>query len=275
MYFGHQGVSEESYAGLMNAIWQWEPKTLATFFNKMRRWLTYSDLTTYIALWTAPVTLIINRQNALVKILSIYYLIYIPYWFFLATHQTRFLLTGIVIANILLGILLARIPRKITLLGLAGILIISLFVRPYEGRNLLQHYLWTKLHAVERQYALGNLSEREYLHREFGCYYDVTQYLIDHNLQGDVIDNWSQYKAPSVWYFSSNSFVSKKSLNDLKNDINFYYVRDSVENSFLNDQSDNYFIDNRTSYLEVDTLVRENWNEIATINDCHLYVRPK
>lgn len=275
MYFGHRGVSEESYQGLMNAIWQWEPKTWATFMKKLGRWWTYSGSTTYLSIWLAPLVIFINRKDKFILTLTGFYIMFIPYWFLFATHQTRFLLTGLVIASILTGILVAKIPTKVVAIGLLIIILVSLRVRPYEARNLLQHYLWIKLQAVERQYALGNLTEREYLSREFGCQYDVVKYLEDNQLDGKVIDNWSQYYAPSVRYFArNNEFVQMYEVDDIKSlGFNYYFVRETTKSKLFRDLGENrqYSIKYGPIFLRVEDELRGSWNEIVTIDDCVLY----
>lgn len=275
MYFGHRGVSEESYQGLMNAIWQWEPKTFATFMSKLRRWQTYSGSTTYLSIWLAPFALLIKKSDRFIIILTGYYLLFVPYWFFLATHQTRFLLTGLVVALILTGIVIAKLPGKLLWLGLVGLIGVSLYVRPYPERNLLEHYLWIKLHAVERQYALGNLSEDEMLVREFGCQYSMIKYLEDNKLEGNVVDNWSQYQAPSVNYYATNKLVNKRLVENLNDADNYYYERQSIKLKFLNDKSDPYFNNSSMGYLELEDYVVKNWGLLTEIDDCKLYRRPE
>ena len=275
MYFGHSGVSEESYTGLMNAIWQWEPKTLTTFMNKLKRWLTYSGSTTYVSIWLAPFVMLINIKDKFLLTLTGFYLLFIPYWFFFATHQTRFLLTGLVVASILTGILISKIPTRVIVIGLLLLIVMSLKVRPYEERNLFQHYLWMKLQAVERQYALGNLTEQEYLSREFGCQYDVVKYLEDNKLEGKVIDNWTRWFGPSTKYFAiQNDFVifpndHAFSVSE-KNNINFVYYRDDYKRR--NMESDNIFVKERVKLsLPEESMLIENSLLIFQNDECYLY----
>ncbi|MBT4349569.1 DUF2029 domain-containing protein [bacterium] len=237
MYFGHNGVNDDVYFRLMNNIWQWEPKTLHTFLDKLKRWWSYSGSTTYVSIWLAPFAGLVNIKDKFLLILTGYYVLYIPYWFFLATHQTRFLLTGLVVASIITGILFSKIPSKLLWMGLIFLVLITLRFRPYPERNLFEHYLWIKLHTVERQYALGNISEREFLKRKFGCQYEVVDYLNTNNLLGRVIDNWSAWHAPSVNYFSNyNQFTSYDYTNRLKfSDYQYYYLNNEVKQKHVSD----------------------------------------
>lgn len=202
MYFGHRGMSDASYLEIMNAIWQWEPKTWVTFLHKIGQYITYTGAVTYVSIYLPLLAFFMKKERRWLFLLSGYFFLYLPYWFLLATHQVRFLLTGLIVASIVSGIMLAQLPRKIALLGLLILLGVSFFVRPYPARNLLSHYTWINFHVVERQYALGNISEREFLHREFGCAYDTITFLNDQYNTKDVIDNWTVWAGPSTQYFT-------------------------------------------------------------------------
>lgn len=269
MYFGHTGVNTDVYLRLMNNIWQWEPKTLHTFLDKLKRWWTYSGSTTYVSIWLAPLTGFVNKKNKFLLILTGYYVLYIPYWFFFATHQTRFLLTGLVVASILTAILFSKIPNKILLVGLIVLGLVTLNFRPYEERNLLQHYFWIKFHVVERQYALGNISEREFLKRKFGCQYEIIDYLNSNHLLGNVIDNWSAWHAPSVSYFAKNIFSSYDALQGIDS-YRYLYVDESVKERHISDL-DPVLTERTKTLLKADNEIEKYLNLEYQSDDCKLY----
>ncbi len=280
MYFGHKGVSEESYQSLMEAIWQWEAKTGSVFLAKLSRWRTYSELSTYLAIWVSPLAIWWGKKDKFLALLSLYFMLYVPYWFFFATHQTRFLLTALLVANIVLAIMLAKLPAKIIGLGIMGLLATLLYIRPYPGRTLLEHYIWMKLHTVERQYGLGNVTETEYLHREFGCQYDAINYL--NHLEGKekVIDNWSVWHAPSLGYFAAkNKFViytpSDTDLDeifaDLKaNSIGYLYVNTNIRSQYLQN-TDSIVEKTKPGKLRADEVFIPRSQLVFEVDTCKVY----
>lgn len=281
MYFGHQGVSDEAYQGLMNAIWQWEPKTIATFMSKFKRWWSYSGSTTYVSIWLAPFAALVNRKSKFLIILVGYYVLYIPYWFFLATHQTRFLLTGLVVASILTAILVARVSTRYLVGCLVGLVVIGFVYKPDRTITLWSHYLNTKLHLVERQYALGNIREREFLSREFGCQYNVVKYLEDNNLKGDVIDNWSVWHDPSVAYFatennfvrfSSDDYSEEELLSELKSrNLRYLYLNVDTKDRYL-DNVDVVVEKTKPGKIIVDEFVLGRSELMFEDGKCRLYI---
>ncbi|MBT4359089.1 MAG: hypothetical protein HOD22_04010, partial [Candidatus Pacebacteria bacterium] len=188
MYFGHKGVSEELYLGQINNIQQWEPKTLKTFFDKINgRYKNQIEFTTWIAFWTSPLALVVKKVPREIRLLTLYFLAYVPYWFFVATHQVRFLLPALVVAIAILAVLLSKINQKLLLGSLFLLVVYSVAIRTYPARNMWQNYWYFKFHEVGRQYALGNISEKDFLERELGCQYTIVDYMNKNNLSGSVI----------------------------------------------------------------------------------------
>ncbi|MBT4359154.1 MAG: hypothetical protein HOD22_04345, partial [Candidatus Pacebacteria bacterium] len=188
MYFGHKGVSEELYLGQITNIQQWEPKTLKTFVDKINgRYKNQIEFTTFLAFWLNPLVLLFKKIPKEVRLLTIYFLLYVPYWFFVATHQVRFLLPALVVAIVILAVLLSKINQKLLLGSLFLLVVYSVAIRTYPARNMWQNYWYFKFHEVGRQYALGNISEKDFLERELGCQYTIVDYMNKNNLSGSVI----------------------------------------------------------------------------------------
>ena len=69
----------------------------------------------------------------------------------------------------------------------------------YSDYNSWKGFWDRKFNMVERQYALGNESEKHFLVRNFGCQYEVFSHL-EKEPEITVTDHWS------VWHDSSLSF---------------------------------------------------------------------
>ena len=244
MYFGHVGVPNETYLGLMAAIQQFQPKTIQTFVHLIDHYRRYTEITVYASLFLAPLALLVKRERVFIKLLTAYYLLYIPYWFY-STHQIRFLMPAIVVASILTAVIVAQYLNKKTILYLVGLTIIVGLIWPNWAITVWHRYWNTKLHLVERQYALGNISETEYLSREFGCQYKVVEYLKRNKIEGKILDNWSVWHDPSVSYFSTqNKFVvwtrppgATQTASELAKEqgIKYLYLKTSTRRRYLDD----------------------------------------
>lgn len=207
LYLGHAGIPEDVYQSLVEAIQQFGPRTWANFFGLINHYQRYTEITVYVSLFVAPLTVLIRRSRPYSTILVVYYLLYIPYWFY-STNQIRFLMPAIIVAIILTAIQLGYWlnVKALSLLALGGLIVAIVF--PAWSIAVGKEYINTKLHLVERQYALGNITEGEYLTQEFGCQYQIVEYLERNKLSGKVVDNWSVWHDPSVAYFAEyNQFV--------------------------------------------------------------------
>lgn len=188
-YFGHEGLSDEAYRALLADLRQFGPRTLSAFVSTPKRLFAEND---FVALATvlAPFGLLARRSRPLLVALLAYGAAYATYWFFFATHQTRFLMPAMLVAIVLAAVVLASFPRATMLL-----------VLPLVGREV-----W-RLRG-DLAYARGAVDRATFLGRHFGCQYQVIAFLEREQLRGSVIDNWSVWHAPSVKFHArQNSFV--------------------------------------------------------------------
>jgi hypothetical protein len=248
LYFGHRGYDEAQFKSLVDAIHEFGPKTFAYFFKSTIHFLTTNGFFVFISIYIFPTILFIRNGNKFKYTLFLYVLTYTLYWFFFATHQIRFLSTALVVSIIILSIITSKIKYRYFVVIAAIVMSIALyysnFVRHIDFGAVWNGFWNTKFHYVERQYGLGNISEREYLKRQFGCQYSVIKYLEDNNLKGSVIDNWSVWFAPSVsFYATGNTFRSyaapkdlptNKILNDVeRQQIKYIYFDSKVKSNYL------------------------------------------
>lgn len=212
LYFGHRGVDELQYQGLIKAIQQFGPRTLTGFFHIPERFLTFNSLTIFFSFYLAPLALMIKKSFRLQLVLIIYFISYASYWYFFATHQQRFLMGAVIAALLSTAIFLTNLKPKMTLAVLATVVGVAVLVNRAEHfyqNNSWWYFIHTKLRTAERGYALGRETKSQILNRTFGCQYGVVETLELKKLSGNVIDNWTIWHDPSVpFYTRLNRFGS-------------------------------------------------------------------
>lgn len=250
LLLGHSGVPENTYINLINAIQRFRPKTLSTFFELIGHYKTFGGITVYLSIFLPILVLLAKSKWKIFHyVLLIYYLVYLIYWFFFATHQIRFLAPGLVIAIILTSIVLSQIKLKHLLSMSAGLFLLSLYinfaVKPIPYKTIITNYFDTKLHMRGRQFALGNINQTDFLTARFGCQYSVIKYLENNNLEGKVIDNWSVWHAPSVSFYAINNkfitfgFDAERPIKQMtdsvqKSNIRYIYFNEKVKEKHIN-----------------------------------------
>jgi len=273
LYFGHEGLDEPTYRGLISAIEQFGPKTPNYFFSLISHYLTVNGITVYLSFYIALLAFFIRKYKPFVRTILAYYLLYTLYWFFIATHQIRFLMPAIVAAIILTSIVVSKIKTELLIIS---ILILSLFFKDYW-----KHYWDTKLHVPERQYALGNIDKAEFLTRQFGCQYKIIEYLEKNNLSGAVVDNWSVWHAPSVSFYAKDNRFTTLGLNVNQNvsqalevseraNAKYIYFNEKVKETHLQDP-DPLVIESKLRKLPLEEYLLNKSNLIYASDDCRLY----
>ena len=282
LYFGHKGLSELAYTELINAIQQFGLKTSANFFDLINNFNNIHSITVYMSFFIPFVIPLIKRNRNTSLIMFAYYVLYLIYWFFFATHQTRFLMPALVTASILTSVVVAKHFNKLLII-LTGILIIFILLPTTRYRTLkaLDNYGSVKLHVVERQYALGNITKKEFLVRNFGCQYEVINFLEENNLNGIVIDNWSVWHALNVsFYAESNKFITL-GLNDNREisqaleisesaNAKYIYFNEKVKGRHLQN-TDQQIIESKLKKLPLEEYLLNKSDLIFTSEDCRLY----
>lgn len=213
LYFGHRGVDELQYQGLINAIQEFGSRNLGSFLRFPKRYLTFNLLPVYFSFYLPFFALFIKQSKTFHIVLLIYFLLYLPYWFFLATHQHRFLMPAIVAGLIVSAIFITNLKRWVTVAVVVGLVIsavlLNRYVAPFYHPNSWSEFIETKLRTDERKYALGLLNESEFLNKRFGCQYAIIETLYLKGWTGNVIDNWSIWHAPSVAFYTKNNRFSQ------------------------------------------------------------------
>jgi len=217
LYLGHKGYDELAYKGLINAIQEFGPRTLSAFLQSPNSFLYFDQIFIWFAFFLGPLVFLINRKKKFHIILLGYFGLYWPYWFFLATHQYRFLMPAIVVLLIMTAIFLTQLRARHLIVTLATIFIafigINRYIKPIYSETSIKNFVDSMIIRQNKiPYALGRESEVSFLSSQFGCQYNIIDWLAKNKLEGNVIDNWSVWHDPSVSSLAKfNTFTSFKS----------------------------------------------------------------
>jgi hypothetical protein len=210
LYFGHRGIDEVRYRSLVAAIQQFGPRTLEEFLRVPTRFANAAMFPATAALYAAPLGALVRRANPAAAMCSAYVVFYSAYWFFLATHQTRFLAPAIVVALVLLaGLVFGPSPRPVkgglVVAAIAMGLVVIAVDRADDAWRAASTTTRAKLQPDEARYVLGRTTTDEYLAAQFGCQYEAVAFA--RGLDGAVVDNWSVWHDPSVSFFATTPFT--------------------------------------------------------------------
>jgi hypothetical protein len=283
LYFGHPGVSDTAYRALLDDIQRFGPRTLHDFVRIPQRYAFLPDLSVFLSFYLAPFALLIGRASVIVRLLFAWFVLYTTYWFFLATHQTRFLMSAVVTAAILLGITLVHLRAVLPRLTLVAAALAAIVFTSTDDldptRANLSDAAKGKVRWGTWAYALGRETKTEYLEPYFGCHISALQYLEQRHLKGNVVDNWTQWHDSDLTiYESGNDFRNFTSTErgarlraSLRNDdIRFVYVRASRKAAFRQ-ETDRQEVAYRERRLPVETIILRHAHSIWSRDDCQLY----
>jgi hypothetical protein len=153
-------MTEVEYQSLINAIQQFQPKTVSTFFNLISHFKTVNGFTVYLSFFIFPLAFIFDKKNRKTTgALIIYFLIQLFYWFFIATHQIRFFTTGTLTAIILSALAISLVKKRYFIALVFLLLVMCLYSKGPFFKTAWRNFWYTKLNVVRRQYALGNESD--------------------------------------------------------------------------------------------------------------------
>jgi hypothetical protein len=247
------------------------------------RYARLADLTVFLSFYLAPFALLVRRSTVIVRLLFAWAVLYSTYWFFLATHQTRFLMSALITAAILLAITLVHLRGVLARFAVAATAVAAIvftnigIVDPRPGN--ISYTTKVKLRYSTWAYALGRESRTEYLQPYFGCHLTALHYLQQRHLGGNVIDNWTQWHdAVLTIYESGNKFRNFSSTDrgarlwaDLRRgDLRYVYVRASMKAAFRH-ETDPQEVAYRDERLPVETIILRHAQPIWSKDDCRLY----
>jgi hypothetical protein len=207
LYFGHDGIDDATYQSALDAIQAFGPRTLGAFLRVPEQFEWPLNEAVRVAIYLAPLVLLVRRARPANALLFAYAAIYAVYWFFLATHQTRFLIPAVLVMLLALAVTTVaaaeRLPRPALAAAAAALLaVVAINFAPISGTT------WrTQLGAPAGvpSYLLGRSSTDDYLTENLGCSYAATAYLRRAGAEGGVIDNWSNWHDPYLGIYAKHN----------------------------------------------------------------------
>jgi hypothetical protein len=275
LFFGHRGVSDAAYQDALGNIQRFGPRTLSAFVRIPIRFENVLYLPEFLAFFTAPFALLVQRSRLASALLLAYCAVYTPYWFFLATHQIRFLMPAMIAGLVLLSVVAVAIaeavPRRVFAFGLGfGVVLVaaaSLRVGLSDVRKSAGFP-----HGFP-QYQVGAISGDQYLGRNMGCTYSMLTYLRQNRLPGNVIDNWSTWHDVSVTFYATDNRVENfagPAQRAAALDLRYIYFKPAIKRVFFADR-DPFVAAYKRQHAPVEADLLRRSKLIWSDGDCRLY----
>jgi hypothetical protein len=217
----------------------------------------------------------------------VYFALYVPYWFFFATHQLRFLASAIVVGTILLAVALDQLTSWTWRAAMIGASVLAVVLgNPNileEPEGTLKHAVAVKIRWDALKYSLGQESETDYLRPLFGCHISAILHLDTQQLAGNVIDNWSHWHDYPLWFYERENrfrgFPARGDWPDLqrrlrRDDVRYLYIRTTMKELFMqtHDPQELAYRDDR---LGAEELILRHSTPIWSEDECTIYrIRP-
>ncbi|HLY94523.1 MAG TPA: hypothetical protein VKP14_06720 [Gaiellaceae bacterium] len=188
-YLGHPGVSDATYRYFIRNIHAFGPRTVGAFVEVPTRFASDANATAFLGFALAPLAPFARGPRRAAVLLIAYVLAYATYWFWFATHQTRFLYAAVVIAIVLAAAAVgaARGRRYLAVAVALALVLAAGAQHKTSGFNLhLRAAVDGWLDTPKVRYTVGLESRQSYLHRYFGCQVDAVDELAARHLRGAV-----------------------------------------------------------------------------------------
>lgn len=283
LYFGHRGVGEQAYLGLVNAIQQFGPKSFGNFIRTPFNFYTFNQIYVFLGFCIFPLVLTVREHRRFNILLFSYILTYWLYWFFLATHQIRFLMPAVIAILCAAAIFLGKLKSSFLPLALFAILVIGVsFNRHYKSYYFSNSLKLFKDNMIIRQdkipYALGRETAESFLAGQYGCQYSVFNAAKSEG-PGSIIDNWSVWHDPAVGFFAVDNklveFRAESSFSDIKREleaknIRYLYIKSDTKARHLNNP-DPEVVEHRRGRFETEEYLLSRSDLVYKEGKCELY----
>jgi hypothetical protein len=285
LLFGHKGIDQATYESLVGAIQQFGSRTTWDFLALPARFAYPQGALTFIAIAAAPLSVLVRTHRLFIAVLLSYWIWYMAYWFFAASHQLRFFMPAAIVAMILVAVAAVQLPREVLPALAVLAYVVSFVAYPQIGRTVvleLPEVVKAKIHASRLKYPLGLESQDEFLTRQFGCRYELIRRLDHLGASGNVVDNWSQYDLPIAHYIRDNRFVPFTSasrdpseiMSELRRaGLKFLYVRPQTKRGVA-ENPDPFVKAYREGRDTVEEIILRHSERLMVVGDCFLYRLP-
>lgn len=185
-YFGHRSLDNSTYTAFINGVHAFGPRTPHAFLEVPWRLASDASIVPFLAVSLVVFALLAKPARAP----AAYALVFVTYWFWIATHQVRFLLTGVVASILAVVIAVASGGRwlRVTFAAAAVVAVgvVQTHLHPFSISSA-GGALAAQVGSPKARYALGLDSRAVYLRRYFGCEADAVTYLDAHPALSPVL----------------------------------------------------------------------------------------
>jgi hypothetical protein len=190
-YFGHPGLTDDEYRRTISAVQYFVsgPRKFSTFLAVPGRFATFPNATAAVAFVLAPLALAARGPRRAAALLLIYAVTYTTYWFWLGSHENRFLMSAIVVAIVLAAAAVGA-ARGIwgftASVAVAVVFVVGARVHLQDFRGSPHEALSAWLSTDKAGFALGLVRPTTYLRHYFGCQVDAVRELERRRIFGTV-----------------------------------------------------------------------------------------
>ncbi|OGL47437.1 MAG: hypothetical protein A2W05_08900 [Candidatus Schekmanbacteria bacterium RBG_16_38_10] len=198
--FGHAGFSNEEIDGIKRSITQFvTPRDLVNFVKIpysffLSRGGSLQDIFVCFIFLLAPLALINKKSLKVTIILLGIGVINLAMWFFVITHQTRFLFSTLIIIVILFAIAFSGLRLKRLRNLILFLIVLSVgnyFVQMVPVTTLVSAVYKDLIKAQEIRLIAGNISKADYLSVRLGPFVYVTDYINQNYTNQTVLNFWN------------------------------------------------------------------------------------
>ncbi len=196
--FGHPGISDTTYSTFLASVHAFGPRTVTAFLEIPTRFADDGNVTAFFGFVLSPLALFARGPWRASALLLGYAAVYTTYWFWLGSHQTRFLMSAVVVAIVLGAVAIgaARAPVWLAVaavLAFASVVVVHARMNDF-GRNV-GGAVSAWLDVPKAKYVLGLETRDAYFREYFGCQVDAVNLLAARHLDG-AVGIWAGDPAP-------------------------------------------------------------------------------
>ena len=225
-FFGHPGIDEETYKSLIS---NYRPSaiTLGSLLLVLKKMPFHIAASIFIS----PFALLLKKNKRLPLYLFFYAFVMLIYLVFLS-HDIRYWMNALVIFSIIAAIVIGEVleiylqilkQKKGIVLSISLVVIAivaSVFGIKYGKRIYYSIPLVIEEMVEHLSYPLGYENKYQFLRRKFGSMISIVEYVNEHELVGNVIDNWSVWHDPNAHqFYTKNNDFSPFTMNTRDQDV--------------------------------------------------------
>ena len=196
--FGHPGISDATYATFVSTVHAFGPRTVKAFLEVPTRFAGDAMATAFLGFVLAPLALFARGPSRAAALLLGYVVLYTTYWFWFGSHQTRFLMSAVVVAIVLEAVAIGAARRPVWLGAAALLAIVSVGVVHARMRDFdhnVRGAVSAWLDTPKARYVLGLETRDDYFRVYYGCEVDAVNLLAARHLEG-AVGIWAGDPAP-------------------------------------------------------------------------------